>query len=165
MTKVGFDVVYWEGDVGVSELKRMHKEMDEYAYKVVGIGEWKALIADEDKRVEEGKPVIVKIKKVEFPPNSICLILGRMRHALGAVLSVLHGGMPRYVETVSYADKVLFMPIRDGEIKRNDLLGVVDVVYVKPVKKVQILDTLKKIFGMDVEKIVESKDWPYLFSK
>lgn len=56
-----------------------------------------------------------------------------MRHALGAVLSVLHDGMPRYIETVSYADKVLFMPICDGEIKKNNLLGVVDIVYVKPV--------------------------------
>ncbi len=164
MSEVEFNVVYWEDDVG-GKLKRVDKRMDEYAYKIVGIGEWKALIADEDKTVEKGKPEVIRIKKVEFPPNSVCFILGRMRHALGAVIDVLHGGIPRYVETVSYADRVIFLPICDGEVKKNDLLGVVDLVYVKPVKKMQILDKIRKIFEPDVEKLVESKDWPYLFSK
>ncbi len=118
-----------------------------------------------NKTVEKGKPEVIRIKKVEFPPNSVCFILGRMRHALGAVIDVLHGGIPRYVETVSYADRVIFLPICDGEVKKNDLLGVVDLVYVKPVKKMQILDKIRKIFEPDVEKLVESKDWPYLFSK
>ncbi len=47
MSKVEFNVVYWEDDVG-GKLKRVDKRMDEYAYKIVGIGEWKALIADEE---------------------------------------------------------------------------------------------------------------------
>jgi len=167
MGEVEFNIVYWEDEIG-GKLRRISKKMDEYAYKIAGIGEWKALISDEEKEVEEGKPVIIKIKRVDFPPNSVCFILGRMRHALGAVVEVLHDGMPKYVETVSYVDKVLFLPICNGKIKKNDLLGVVDVVYVKPIKKIYLMDVIKKIekiLEMDVDKLIESKDWPYLFSK
>ena len=58
----------------------------------MGIGEWRALISDEDVEVKKGTPQIVRVKKVEFPSNSICVMLARMRHALGAVIEILHPG-------------------------------------------------------------------------
>jgi len=167
MSNVEFNIVYWKDDIG-SQIERINKKMEEYAYKIAGIGEWRALIADENKEVEEGKPVIIRIKKVEFPPNSICIMLARMRHALGAVLDVLHAGKPKYVETVSYADRVLFLPIHNGIVEKGDLLGVVNVIYVKTAKKAHlanIISKIEKILEMDTDKLIESKDWPYLFSK
>lgn len=69
--------------------------------------------------VKEGVPTVIKIEKVEFPPNSICIMLARMRHALGAVLEILHAGEPRYVEKVRWADQVIFLPICDGVVKKK----------------------------------------------
>ena len=165
MEKVEFDIVYWEDDVG-GKLKRMHKKMEEYAYKIIGIGEWRALIADENTEIKGYSPKIIKIKRVEFPPNSISLMLARMRHALGAVVELLHAGKPEYVEKVRYADQVLFLPIHDGEIKKGELLGVVNVIYIKPEKKSkmkEIFEKLEEILSMDVDALVKSKDWPFLF--
>lgn len=140
-------MVYWKDEIG-GELLKMHKKMDEYAYKIIGVGEWRALISAEDVEIKGYSPKIIKINKVEFPPNSICVMLARMRHALGAVVEILHTGEPTYVEKVRYADHVLFLPIHDGEIRKGELLGVVNVIYIKPVKKNQksnmYLRSLKK---------------------
>ncbi|RLI80506.1 hypothetical protein DRP05_00615 [Archaeoglobales archaeon] len=144
----------------------MHKKMDEYAYRIMGVGEWRALISAEDVEIKGYSPIIIKINKVEFPPNSICLMLARMRHALGAVVEILHVGEPKYVEKVRYAGSVLFLPIHDGVIKKGELLGVVNVIYIKPVKKSRIrhiFEKLEKMLSMDVDHLVESEDWPYLF--
>lgn len=104
--------------------------------------------------VKKGVPTVIKIEKVEFPPNSICIMLARMRHALGAVLEI-----SRYVEKVRWADQVIFLPICDGVVKKGDLLGVVNVIYIKTVKKSKILH----ILAMDVDELIKSKDWPFLF--
>ncbi|MCD6493434.1 MAG: DUF22 domain-containing protein [Archaeoglobaceae archaeon] len=165
MGYVEFDIVYWKDEVG-GEIGRIHRKMDEYAYKIVGIGEWRALISAEDVKIKAKSPIIIKINKVEFPPNSIGLMLARMRHALGAVIELLHSGEPKYVEKVRYADQVLFLPIFDGEIKKGELLGVVNIFYIKPVKKSKIehvFEKLEKMLSMDIDSLIESKDWPYLF--
>ena len=159
---VEFDIVYWKDKVK-GELSRMHKKMDEYAYRIAGIGEWRALISAEDVEVKEGVPTVIKIEKVEFPPNSICIMLARMRHALGAVLEILHAGEPRYVEKVRWADQVIFLPICDGVVKKGDLLGVVNVIYIKKSKILHILEKLEEILAMDVDELIKSKDWPFLF--
>ena len=75
--------------------------MEEYAYRIAGIGEWKAVISDENVKLEAFKPVVVKIKRIEFPPNSIAIKLERMRHAYGSVIDVFHVGKPKYVENVN----------------------------------------------------------------
>lgn len=165
MRSIEFDMVYWKDEVG-GEILRMHKKMDEYAYKIIGIGEWRALISAEDMKIKAYSPVIIKVNRVEFPPNSICLMLARMRHALGAVVEILHAGEPKYVEKVRYADRVLFLPIYDGEVKKGELLGVVNVFYIKPVIKSKIkhvFEKIEKMLSMDVDQLIESEDWPYLF--
>ena len=159
--KIEFDIVYWKDDV-FGKVDVIHKKMEEYAYRIAGIGEWKAVISDENVKLEAFKPVVVKIKRIEFPPNSIAIKLERMRHAYGSVIDVFHVGKPKYVENVRYVDYAVFLPICDGEIKKGELLGVINIIYVKPIAKSKwktLFKELEEFFaGKDFEKLTESKD-------
>ncbi len=96
------------------------------AFKSSNQAYWKVLIADEDIIVKRNKMVIIKIKKIHLPPKSTVAPLSIMRHALGTVIDVITD-VPKKIEETKEITHAYFFSIRDGLIKRGDLIGVIKV--------------------------------------
>lgn len=129
-------------------------EVQPFGYRYSPIARWECLIADENKKVEYGKPTIVKIKRIEIPKNTIVYPLFIMRHAFGTVIDLYYDKPPKRVEDGIKIDKVVFLPIHDGEIKRNELLGVVNLYSIGVGIITKIRDWYKKWVEMSEEEIL-----------
>ena len=136
---------YWVDDVGgrVEELK---VEIKPTGYRMAPVTQWELLVADEDKKVEKGKPTIVKVKPIFIPENTLVGPLSIMRHALGTVIDVVECGIPGRVEEEKCISKVLFIPVEDGESKKDDLIGVLKVFYIRT-------GLLTRIFNLSPPKV------------
>jgi len=124
------EMLYWVDYVG-GKVERLDVELKPFGYKMAPVTQWKTLIADEDVEVERGKPVVVKVRTVDIPENTIVGPLNIMRHALGTVIDVVECGIPDRVEEEKCIDQVLFVPVDDGVIKAGDLVGVLKVFFIK----------------------------------
>ncbi len=120
--------VFWKDRIG-GEFATLTEKLEPYGYRVSGVAEWVMAIADEDKTVKKDESVNIKIKPVEFPGGAIAFPCSFMRHALGVVLGIHKAGSPKHVESTRVADEVIFFPIKDGEVKKGDLLSVINVIY------------------------------------
>nr|WP_202320281.1 DUF22 domain-containing protein [Archaeoglobus neptunius] len=123
-------VTYWADEIG-GKVEEMEMELKPFGYRMAPITQWELLIADEDIKVEKGEPIIIKIKPVFLPPNTMVGPLSIMRHALGIVNDVVECGIPEKVEDEKCISRVLFIPVESGEIKKGDLVGVLKVYYIK----------------------------------
>ena len=112
------------------EVKRECTKVKEYMYRRKHMAEWMPLVADEDVEVKEGEVAVVKIKDVLIPPETIPVPLSIMRHAYGVVVDVMQPGRPGRVEDEKVISHAVFMPVMDGEIKKGDLIGVLNVYYI-----------------------------------
>ena len=121
---------YWEDAIG-GKIEEIDVEFVPFGYKMAPVTQWKTLIADEEVCVEKGEPTIIKIKTVEVPENTIVGPLHIMRHALGTVIDVVECGVPGKVEDEKCIRHVLFLPVESGEVKEGDLVGVLNVVFVR----------------------------------
>ena len=124
------EIVYWKDYIG-GKLKSKVRDIEPYGFQLSPIAEWKMLVVDEDVAVEEGKIKCIKIKELEIPEYTIVSPLPIMRHALGCVLDVFQPGEPKKVEERKKITGVLFLPIKGGIIKKGQLVGVINVRYVK----------------------------------
>ncbi|MET1124303.1 MAG: DUF22 domain-containing protein [Archaeoglobaceae archaeon] len=88
---------------------------------------WEALIAEQRVSFEAGKPVVVNVKPVEVPANSIVTLLSVSRHAYGTVIDVTSDVPIWRFEDGGKIRKAVFYPIMDGEIRRGELIGVLNV--------------------------------------
>ncbi|WP_290726103.1 DUF22 domain-containing protein [Archaeoglobus sp.] len=122
-------MLYWADKVG-GKVESLDLELKPFGYKIAPVIQWKTLIADEDVEVERGKPVVVKVRTVDIPENTIVGPLNIMRHALGTVIEV-ECGVPDRVEDEKCISQVLFVPVDDGVIKAGYLVGVLKVFFVK----------------------------------
>lgn len=104
-----------------------------FAYRRKAVARWEPVIADEDTRVETGRIVEINIKPVSIEENTILYPLYIMRNAYGSVIDLIEK-KPSMVEEEKEITRALFMPVFDGEIRKGQLLGVVNVysVDVKP---------------------------------
>ena len=123
-------MTYWEDTIG-GKIEEIDVELAPFGYKMAPVTQWKTLIADEEVCVERGEPTIIKIKTVEVPENTIVGPLHIMRHALGTVIDVVECGVPGRVEDEKCIRHVLFLPVDSGEVKEGDLVGVLNVVFVR----------------------------------
>lgn len=160
------EITYYESRKD-EEYVKFVKDIEPKGYFLGPAAYWELLIADEDAEIKEGKPIKIKVREVEFPKETVITLLGRFRHALGFVISLIPYGKPERVEIIEKVEDVVFLPLKDGKIKKGELLGVVVVnrVIVKP-KSVVIekLSELDKAISIDPEVFVKS-DWPYLWKK
>lgn len=134
-----------EADVNIvyredGEIKRETMKVKEYKYRRRHLAEWLPLVADEDVKLKAGKVVTVRIKDVRIPPETIPVPLSIMRHAYGIVVDIVQLGKPKKVEEEKIITHAVFMPILDGEIKKGDLIGVLNVYYIS-LKDEKILTT------------------------
>jgi hypothetical protein len=123
-------MLYWADQVG-GKVERLNVELKPFGYRMAPVTQWKTLIAEEDVEVEKGKPVVVKVRTIDIPENTIIGPLNIMRHALGTVIDVVECGIPDRVEEEKCIDQVLFVPVDDGVIKAGDLVGVLKVFFIK----------------------------------
>ncbi|MCD6494345.1 MAG: DUF22 domain-containing protein [Archaeoglobaceae archaeon] len=160
------EITYFESRKD-EEYARFAKDIEQKGYFLGPAAYWELLIADEDVEIEEGKPVKIKVKEIEFPEETVITLLGRFRHALGFVISLVHYGKPERVEIIEKVEDVVFLPLKSGKINKGELLGVVIVnkVVVKPRSVIiEKLSELDRAISIDPDVFVKS-DWPYLWKK
>ncbi len=122
-------IVYWDEDY--SRLIKEPIKVKSFKYRISQQATWQPIIADEDKIVEKGKPEIIKIKKIILPENTMVSYLKLFRNEIGVPVTLCTFGKPPLVEERKEFDKAVFLPIRNGDIRRGDLLGVLKVYYVE----------------------------------
>ncbi|HEX3014439.1 MAG TPA: DUF22 domain-containing protein [Methanobacterium sp.] len=124
----------------ISRLETVRKETAEFETKSLGdfkvgniIGKMRAIIADEnvDFKANEAKPI--KIKKIKIPENHITFISAYASNKYGHAIAVgeevqLPVSMER---TVDYAS---FVANLDGNVKKEDLLGVLILLPIEMIK-------------------------------
>lgn len=124
----------------ISRLETVRKETAEFETKSLGdfkvgniIGKMRAIIADEDVdfKANEAKPI--KIKKIKIPENHITFISAYASNKYGHAIAVgeevqLPVSMER---TVDYAS---FVANLDGNVKKEDLLGVLILLPIEMIK-------------------------------
>ncbi len=109
---------------------RERRKLREYWYSRWHVGEWYPIIAREDVEVRRGEVMVIRIENVELPENTIPVPMAVMRHAMGTVLDIAHFGRPKAVEESKLITHAIFLPAFDGNVKRGDLLGVLNVYYI-----------------------------------
>ena len=141
-------------------------EITPYGHKGTPNGRWEILVAEEDKKIKKGEVTLIKIKDVKLQPNTVVSPLFVMRHGLGTSVDVYSVGKPRRIEEGQKISHALFLPIFNGRIKKGEIIGVLKVFSIEVSTGEKIINMLKrisKVFSMDVDRLVESKDWPYLW--
>jgi hypothetical protein len=101
-----------------------------FAYRRKPVARWEPVVAEEDVAVERGKPLEVAVEPLRLEENTIVYPLYIMRHAMGTIIDLIES-KPAKVEAPKTIRKVLFMPVFDGEIKKGQLVGVVNVYNVE----------------------------------
>ena len=124
------NMVFEKGDV----MSRKRISAPSFEYKMSPCAYWIPLISDERKIVQKSKAVRIKIKDVNLPINTIVKPLCGLNHALGTVIDVI--GEVKLVEEPRKLTEAIFIPIRDGIIEKNDILGALNVYYVATKEKV-----------------------------
>ncbi|MCS4542085.1 MAG: DUF22 domain-containing protein [Euryarchaeota archaeon] len=86
-----------------------------------------SVISDENKEFKTGEVKRVKIKKIKIPESSIILPCSYSRHRLGHMLAVSEE-IVTPIEFERSVDHVLFVASGDGQIKQNELVGVITIL-------------------------------------
>ncbi len=157
MTKVKppeMEVMLSERDVNLVYDGRKRVRVREYRYRRRHIAEWLPVVAEEDLSVEKGRAVEIKIRDLKLSPQTIPVPLSIMRHPLGTLIDLVYRGGPRRVEEGVVVDRAIFMPVDDGEIKRGDLIGVINNYYISLGK----MPSGRPVLGSQEVNIVFRKD-------
>ncbi len=107
---------------GSEQRKSIEKELD-LDFNLSGKGKIKYLIANETKEFKKGESKPVSVKEIEIPSEHLVLTSGYARHPIGKVIGVGEA-YPKPIEITRTIDDVLFSSGSDGEIKKDDLIGV-----------------------------------------
>lgn len=118
-------IVQWKFD-GDLRPEEKFAEVSSAYFKTAGTAYWKLLISKQEVEVRRGEPVMIKVRKIELPPKTAVSPLSIQRHALGTVVDV-YGDRLFRIEEQKNISFVVFLPVEDGTIKIDDLLGVVKV--------------------------------------
>ncbi len=118
---------YTEDDIKDKKLKYIHPT----CFKRKDKARWEIIVSDEDRFVKKEIPVMIKIRDLIIPENSTITPLYIMRNAAGTLLGVYQPGIPPEIGKEKYISHALFMPIVNTEIKKGDLLGVINVYKVE----------------------------------
>lgn len=122
------EIIYWK-DIG-KDLAKLSVKKESVRYRIAPFVQWKVLIAEETVNVKKSEPVILKIKDVKIPENTILAPLSIMRHALGTTIDVIEKGITK-VEDEKTITHAVFMPVDDGVVEKGDIVGVLKIFFVK----------------------------------
>ncbi|WP_456471865.1 DUF22 domain-containing protein [Methanocaldococcus sp.] len=114
----------------VSRIGKIEEGMEEklkYDLKILGEVKTELIISEEDVKVKSGDIKPIKIREIKIPANCIIMICPYARHKLGSVISVGEE-IPLPLEVDRKVDCATFAVALDGEIKKDDLLGVLLII-------------------------------------
>ncbi|MEM3139480.1 MAG: DUF22 domain-containing protein, partial [Archaeoglobaceae archaeon] len=63
------EIVYWK-EIG-KDIAKLEVKKESVKYRIAPFVQWKVLVADEGIHVKKSEPVILKIKDVKIPENTI----------------------------------------------------------------------------------------------
>ncbi|MGZ7047577.1 MAG: DUF22 domain-containing protein [Methanobacterium sp.] len=121
----------------LDDIKREHDEIEAHSlgdFKVgTIIGKLRAIIAHEDVRFKASQTKPVMIKKIAIPPNHIIFVAAYATNKFGHAIAVGED-VPLPMSMEKKVDHALFAAGIDGDIKRDDLLGVLVLLPVEMLK-------------------------------
>ncbi len=150
------NVVYRSGKGIVKE----EVKVEPFGYRRSLLASWEVLIANENKKVKSGEPCIVRIKTIKIPKNTVTYPLNIMRYAYGTFIDLVPEGPPKKIEEDRVIDRILFLPIMNGEIRENQLLGVISMYPIE-------IGTFAKVRGWldswldEMGERLGEPDWPF----
>jgi hypothetical protein len=124
----------------ITRLETVRKETAEYEAHALGdfkvgniIGKMRAIVAGEDVDFKANEAKSVKIKKIKIPENHITFISAYASNKYGHAVAVGEEvNLPVSMErTVDYAS---FLANLDGNVKKEDLLGVLILLPIEMIK-------------------------------
>ncbi|MBO8182924.1 MAG: DUF22 domain-containing protein [Archaeoglobus sp.] len=145
-------IKYTEDDIKDKKLKYIHPA----CFKRKDKARWDIIVSDEKRKVERGKPAFIKIREIVIPENSIVTPLYVMRNDIGTTLGVYQPGIPPEITDEKFISHALFLPVTDGEIRKGDLLGVINVYRVESMSFesfVTKLESWKDFIGYRINEI------------
>jgi hypothetical protein len=86
-------------------------------------GNLRAIIAAEDMKLKSGDIKSIKIRKIPIPSNYLSFLSGYGSNSYGHALAVGEE-VPLPLSMKRMADNAMFAAAKNGEIKKDDLLGV-----------------------------------------
>ncbi len=124
----------------ITRLETVRKETEEYEAHVLGdfkvgniIGKLRAIIADEDVDFKANEAKSIKIKRIKIPENHITFVSAYAANKYGHAIAVgeeVH--LP--ISMAKTADYASFLANLDGEVKKEDLLGVLILLPIEMIK-------------------------------
>jgi hypothetical protein len=112
-------------DKGVVTTKKVRAAP--YEFTLATRAKWEMIIADENVVIGEGKFDVVKIKEVNIEKDSLAIPCAFSHHAIASVIKVGVKGGAKTVESDRVIDKAYVIGQQTGEIKKGDLLAVINV--------------------------------------
>ncbi|MCS7143644.1 MAG: DUF22 domain-containing protein [Archaeoglobaceae archaeon] len=100
--------------------------MSEVGFQTGRYAYWKILMARRDVEVSKGLITRIPVDPINLPPKTMLSPLSIMRHAVGSVLDV-RMDKARKIEEEKRIESAVFMPVRDGVVKRGDVVGILKV--------------------------------------
>jgi len=111
-------------------IKKELKDMEgaDVDFKVGSVvGKLRAIIADEDVDFKANDVKPIKIKNIEIPANHICILYAYAENKYGHTIAVGEE-TPLPISMDRTADHATFVAALDGEIKKDDLIGVLTLL-------------------------------------
>ncbi len=108
------------------EIEQKFVNVSPFFFKAANTAYCKLLISNQEVEVKKGRPAIIKIKEITLPPKTAISPLSILRHGLGLIFDV-YGDKIYRVEEEKKIKAVAFLPIEDGKVEIDDLLGVIKV--------------------------------------
>ncbi len=132
--------VYWKPEDEL-EVEEGIAEVFSAYFKTAAKAYWKLLISKQEVELKKGKPVVIKVNKITLPPKTAVSPLSILRHALGMVFDVYGEKLSR-IEEEKRITAVAFLPVEDGVIHIDDLIGVVKVypMNIAPAENVGVIE-------------------------
>lgn len=121
-----FTMVHRSGEGVIRKFMRM----DPFGFRRKQIARWELLIADEKKKLQAGKTCLVAVKKLTIPRNSLIYPMHIMRNPYGVFVDAVLQRVAR-VEDEKIVNKVVFLPVLNGEINRGDIIGIINIYEVE----------------------------------
>ncbi len=101
-----------------------------FAYRRKTTARWEPIVAAESMKVRRGEVEEIEIEPIRLEENTIVYPLYGLRNAFGSVIDVVEA-RPSRVEDKKELRKAFFLPLFDGEVRRGQLLGVMNVYSVE----------------------------------
>lgn len=137
-----FTTVYRSG----KGIIRRNVKFPPYGFRRSPTARWELLISEESRKLKAGDVRVISVRRLKLPKNTIVQPCRVMRHPYGVVLDTIAKKMSR-VEEEKEIDKVVFLPIADGDVRRGELIGTLNVYSVEVSAIEKLKSWLKEWIG------------------